>query len=243
MVMFHGYVSLPRGTVKRFIGDQRNSSDGYGSKPCFWSKLRQLNFPSTPDAPTAHPQNDQTGVSYFTWKREVVLNRANLNLRQGEQSPKSWLEAILAILFCVTSCRLSVSHPKIAQIEAPGKWISISTSWDTFCTVFHETPAPEKSKGDDSLSSELKKSPGDDSLPSELKKSPFKIKDPKRGTPSYHPFNISRWDFPWNKPSSYGGSPMTMETSWLWIKTLPAIVSIAGWCSSCIPILDLTAPC
>ena len=30
-----------------------------------------------------------------------------------------------------------------------------------------------------------------------------------RGTPSYHPF---KWDFPWKKPSSYGGTPTTMET-------------------------------
>ena len=30
-----------------------------------------------------------------------------------------------------------------------------------------------------------------------------------RATPSHHPF---KWDFPWNKPTSYGGTPMAMET-------------------------------
>ena len=33
---------------------------------------------------------------------------------------------------------------------------------------------------------------------------------PEIGVSPNHPF---KWDFPWNKPSSYGGTPMTMDTT------------------------------
>ena len=138
-------------TVKNHCGFMSNVSsgnkgilsDGYGSKPCFCSQLRQLL-----DLPPS------TLVS-LTSLIKIGVSKRGKSLLQGEQSPKSLLDYWPYLRW--PRVVFLGSHPKIAKLEAPGKWISISTWWDTFCTVFHETPAAGKRKGDDSLPSELKK--------------------------------------------------------------------------------------
>ena len=57
----------------------------------------------------------------------------------------------------------------------------------------------------------------------------------RRGPPQFA--SISRLDFPWNKPSSYGGTSMTMETTrWGLFKNWAAPVGL--WGSHCIVALE-----
>ena len=74
----------------------------------------------------------------------------------------------------------------------------------------------------------------DDSLPQQTTSPNFLIQQyvsiwrfPKWGYPQSS--SISRWDLPWHKPSSYWGSPMTMETpiwsSWIHILSAGIVFS------------------